>query len=104
MKPVWAGYLSDWSGPAEGERPAAYIVILGDTELRKDFGCDHGIAAQSIMLGATERGLGGCMIGSIDRSELRQVRDPANPGAGQASGDSGAGGRGSWWGHQVLPG
>ena len=71
----WAGYLKDWSGPAEGERPAAYIVILGDTEIRKSFGCDHGIAAQSIMLGATEQGLGGCMIGSIDRSELRQVLD-----------------------------
>ena len=71
----WAGYLKDWPGPAEGERPAAYIVILGDTEIRKSFGCDHGIAAQSIMLGATERGLGGCMIGSIDRSRLRQVLD-----------------------------
>jgi nitroreductase len=71
----WAGYLKDWSGPAEGERPAAYIVILGDTEIRKSFGCDHGIAAQSIMLGATERGLGGCMIGSIDKSGLRQVLD-----------------------------
>jgi len=69
----WAGYLKDWPGPAEGERPAAYIVILGDTEIRKSFGCDHGIAAQSIMLGATERGLGGCIIGSIDRSGLRQV-------------------------------
>ena len=67
--------MSRWSGPAEGERPAAYIVILGDTELARGFGCDHGIAAQSIMLGATERGLGGCMIGSIDRPELRQVLD-----------------------------
>jgi nitroreductase len=67
--------LSRWSGPAEGERPSAYIVILGDTELSKSFGCDHGIAAQSIMLGATERGLGGCMIGSIDRPKLRQVLD-----------------------------
>jgi len=71
----WAGYLKDWPGPAEGERPAAYIVILGDTEIRKSFGCDHGIAAQSIMLGATERGLGGCMIGSIDHDRLRQVLD-----------------------------
>jgi nitroreductase len=71
----WAGYLKDWPGPAEGERPTAYIVILGDTEIRKSFGCDHGIAAQSIMLGATERGLGGCMIGSIDHDGLRQVLD-----------------------------
>ncbi|MDY6875516.1 MAG: nitroreductase family protein [Chloroflexota bacterium] len=69
----WAGYLKDWPGPTEGERPAAYIVILGDTGIRKSFGCDHGIAAQSIMLGATERGLGGCIIGSIDHDGLRQT-------------------------------
>ncbi|NLE45787.1 MAG: nitroreductase family protein [Chloroflexi bacterium] len=69
----WAGYLRDWGGPAEGERPAAYIVILGDTTIRKDFGCDHGIAAQSIMLGLTEQGLGGCMIGSIKRDALRET-------------------------------
>jgi nitroreductase len=71
----WAGYLKDWPGPEEGERPAAYVVILGDTEIRKDVGCDHGIAAQSIMLGAAERELGGCMIGSIDRDGLRQTLD-----------------------------
>ena len=68
----WAGYLKAWAGPAEGERPAAYIIILGDTELRQSFGCDHGIAAQSILLGAVEKGLGGCMIGTIQTKELRQ--------------------------------
>lgn len=70
---AWAGYLKDWPGPADGERPSAYIIILGDTEISKDFGCDHGIAAQSIMLGAAEKGLGGCMIGSIDRRALRDA-------------------------------
>jgi len=69
----WAGYLKDWEGPAEGERPAAYIIILGDTSIRPTFGCDHGIAAQSIMLGATERGLGGCILGALDRGELRET-------------------------------
>ena len=68
---AWAGYLKDWPGPAEGERPSAYIIILGDTEISKGFGCDHGIAAQSILLGAAEKGIGGCMIGSIQRDELR---------------------------------
>lgn len=67
----WAGALKDWGGPAENERPSAYIVILGDTQISKNFGCDHGIAAQSIMLGATEKGLGGCMIGALDRPGLR---------------------------------
>jgi nitroreductase len=69
----WAGYLQDWPGPAEGERPSAYIVILGDKTLKQSFGCDHGIAAQSILLGATEKGLGGCMIGSIERQRLSEV-------------------------------
>jgi nitroreductase len=71
----WAGYLKDWAGPAEGERPSAYIIILGDTEISRSFGCDHGIAAQSILLGATEKGLGGCMIGTIQRQELRKALD-----------------------------
>lgn len=72
---AWAGYLQDWDGPAEGERPSAYIVILGDTRIRAHIDCDHGIAAQSIMLGAVERGLGGCLIGSVDRERLRQELD-----------------------------
>jgi nitroreductase len=44
---AWAGYIKGWSGPCEGERPSAYIIILGDTEIRQSFGCDHGVAAQS---------------------------------------------------------
>jgi len=70
-----AGYLKGWSGPYKGERPSAYIIILGDTKISRSFGCDHGIAAQSILLGATEKGLGGCIIGSIKRQELRKALD-----------------------------
>jgi nitroreductase len=68
---AWAGYLKEWDGPAKGERPSAYIVILGDKSITESFSVDHGIAAQSIMLGATEAGLGGCMIASIRREALR---------------------------------
>lgn len=68
---AWAAYLTDWNGPGEGERPAAYIVILGDSEASATFGCDHGIAAQSILLGAVEQGLGGCILGAIKRDDLR---------------------------------
>lgn len=70
---AWAGYLKDWPGPAAGERPAAYIIILGDKDISQNFGCDHGIAAQSILLGAREKGLGGCILGSIQRDRLRQL-------------------------------
>jgi len=69
----WAGYLKEWPGPVEGERPAGYIVILGDKRLRQSFDVDHGIASQSILLGATERGLGGCIIATIQRREMRAM-------------------------------
>ena len=68
----WAGALKDWPGPAEGERPTGYIVILGDTDIFSRFGVDPGIVAQSMLLAAVEQGLGGCMIGSIDREGLRR--------------------------------
>ena len=68
---AWAGYLKDWPGPEPGERPSGYIVILGDTTISKEFGVDHGIAGQSILLGARDKGLAGCMIGSINRKDLR---------------------------------
>ena len=69
----WAGYLTNWSGPAPGEQPSAYIIILGDTSISRNFWCDHGIAAQSIMLGAVEAGLGGCMLGAINHKRLRTL-------------------------------
>jgi nitroreductase len=72
---AWAGYLKDWPGPSEGERPSAYIIVLGDRRITKSFGCDHGIACQNIMLAAVERGLGGCMIGAINRERLRKDLD-----------------------------
>ncbi|MFV1957307.1 MAG: nitroreductase family protein [bacterium] len=69
---AWAGYLKDWPGPEEGERPSGYIVILRDTDISSAESCDHGIAAQTILLGAAEIGLGGCIIGSIARKKLRR--------------------------------
>ncbi|MFH1924128.1 MAG: nitroreductase family protein [Planctomycetota bacterium] len=69
----WAAALTEWPGPAEGERPAGYVVILGDTRITKNFFSDDGIVAQSMLLGAAEQGLGGCMIGSIDREGLRDT-------------------------------
>ncbi len=69
---IWAAYLKDWDGPVQGERPSGYIIVLGDKSISEGFGVDPGIAAQSIMLGATEAGLGGCMIASIRRDILRE--------------------------------
>ena len=69
---AWAGYLKDWDGPEDGEKPAGYIIILKDKEISATIDCDHGIAAQSILLGAVECGLGGCIIASIKKEQLRE--------------------------------
>jgi nitroreductase len=69
----WAGYLRDWDGPVQGERPSAYIVMLMDRDITGNCLCDDGIAAQSIMLGAVEAGYGGCIVASVKRSELQQM-------------------------------
>ncbi len=72
----WAGYLSDWDGPAPPERPTGYIVVCHDTEvaIKPEFlWCDVGIASQTILLTACERGLGGCIIASFDRERVPQI-------------------------------
>ena len=61
----WAAYLKDWPGPKPGERPAAYVAMLAPIDCGKSAAWDLGIAAQTIMLGAVELGLGGCMLASI---------------------------------------
>ena len=70
---AWAGYLKEWAGPVDGERPSAYIVQLGDLDLTDDWWCDDGIAAQSMLLTAVEQGFGGCIIGSVQREKLRAI-------------------------------
>jgi nitroreductase len=74
----WAGYLTQWKGPVEGERPAAYVIMLNDTVVSSNFFSDNGIASQSILLGAVEKGYGGCIIGSVERLKLqRELKIPS---------------------------
>lgn len=70
---AWAGYLKDWPGPEEGERPAAYIVMLGDTEIKNAFDIDLGIAGQTIALAAAEKGIGTCMMSLLKRDIIREA-------------------------------
>ncbi len=69
----WAGYLSNWRGPLEGERPVAYIAVLHDKSLADNYFCDDGIALQSILLGAVEDGFGGCIIGSFNKGKVAKL-------------------------------
>ena len=64
--------------PPEGQKPTGFIVIFNDTETNSpDFLSfkDCGIAAQTILLGATEMGFGGCMLASFDPARLNADLD-----------------------------
>lgn len=73
---AWAGALTDWDGPIEGERPSGYIVIIRDEDLTindKLSAWDEGIVAQTMMLAAREAGFGGCMIGSFKAGSVAKL-------------------------------
>lgn len=68
----WAGYLSDGT-PKEGERPTAYIAILGDTSIKKEFQVETGAAGMTLLLAAEEKGLSACWLGALNREELSKI-------------------------------
>lgn len=69
----WAGYYSDWAGPAEGERPVAYLIQCLDTEVSKNCLCDDGLQLQAITLGATTLGLGCCIIKAFNKQGVMEA-------------------------------
>jgi nitroreductase len=66
----WESFIKNFPAPGQGRRPSAYIVVLGDSFITTNFWCNHGIAAQSILLGAVEMGFGGYIVTDIDRQTL----------------------------------
>lgn len=69
----WANYLRYWDGPVKGERPGAYIIILAPVNTTKFHHLDAGIAAQTMLLGAVEKDLGGCMLASVDKEKVHSL-------------------------------
>jgi len=66
----WAGYLKDWNGPKDGERPTAYIIVLRDKLITDKLKIDDGIVAQTITLAAAEKGYGACILCNCKWKEL----------------------------------
>ena len=66
----WAWYLKNWKGPEASDLPAAYLIMMIDTEVNSKADFDAGIAAQTILLGAVNQGLGGCIIRTFNGYEL----------------------------------
>ena len=70
---AWAGYIKGWPGPAQGERPTAYVVICHDGEPGPWSKVDLGIVAQTMMLAAREKGFGGCMLGALKKDVIAKA-------------------------------
>ncbi|MCX7590976.1 MAG: nitroreductase family protein [Kiritimatiellae bacterium] len=73
---AWAAALKPWPGPAEGERPTGYILILGQDQTAD---VTTGIAAQTMHLAAAEMGYGCCMLGAIQRDKIKQTLKIPDP-------------------------
>jgi len=73
----WAGRLKDWDGPVESERPAAYVIVLSDTEAPKVASpqVDSGLSMQNMCIQAISNGVGSCMIGNFLKKEIRELLD-----------------------------
>ena len=74
---TWAGYLKDWDGPKEGEKPSAYIIVFLDKNITDNNYCDHNLAVQNILLGAVEKDFGGCIIAAFNRKKITEIVSPS---------------------------
>ena len=70
----WARALKNMTLPPKGMGPSAFILLCVDKSLTPNPAPvmrDVGISAQTMLLAATEMGLGGCMIGSFDNAKIK---------------------------------
>lgn len=73
---MWAKALKDIQLPHPGKEPAAFIIICQDMNISSNttrFQRDVGVVAQTMLLGAVEKGFGGCMIGSFYKPQLKEL-------------------------------
>ncbi len=69
----WARALPNLQIPHKGMQPTGFIVICIDENITTEIvrmQKDIGIAGQTILIGAVEMGLGGCMIGNFVPSQI----------------------------------
>ncbi|WP_062552378.1 nitroreductase family protein [Peptoniphilus phoceensis] len=71
----WAASLANEAGRLkEGERPVYFIAVLSDNEKKLRFdGVDQGLVISNLTLAAAERGIGSCIIGSVNDNKMREI-------------------------------
>lgn len=69
----WASALQGWNGPGSGEKPTAFIALLGPAKAGELVYIDAGIASQTIQLAASSRGWGCCILYSFERPDTARL-------------------------------
>lgn len=72
----WARALPDLELPHKGMHPTGFIIICQDTNIGESltrYQKDVGIVAQTMLLAAVEKGLGGCMIGNFQAGPVKEA-------------------------------
>lgn len=70
----WAAYIAPAGNPAPGEEPAAYIVLLVNSNVReKGYEYDAGAAMENMILAARDEDLGSCWLISVDKERIREI-------------------------------
>lgn len=69
----WAGFLKDWDGPVEGERPGGYILVFDDNNYGRAMPEDVGIAGQTLSLGARAEGKAVCIFKAFKEKEIKEI-------------------------------
>ena len=69
----WAKLLAERGTPAPGEEPTAYIIVMSDIHKRMNSEADVAFAIENIVLAAWEKGIGSCILGSINREQIAQI-------------------------------
>jgi nitroreductase len=69
----WAGHVRPNRNPQPNQRPTAYIVVVSDTDIKKEASVDASAAIENILLAAWSKGVGSCWLGAIDRIKIIEI-------------------------------
>lgn len=73
---VFGGGFKGLKLPGRGNEPSAYVVICADKDLKYNdkLTCiDLGIASQTLVLAAAEKGISSCSFGSFNEKKIRKL-------------------------------
>jgi nitroreductase len=70
---TWAWHVRPKRKPAPNQRPPAYIVVLIDSEIKKEAIVDAAAAIENILLAAWNKGVGSCWLSALVKEKIYQI-------------------------------